>query len=160
MSTRSQIIIQTFKNVLPKENTMFHQELIYHHFDGYLMGVGLELLEKLKELSEFDIEETELRGLIYFLNHGYEQEEINNEKEEGINNLHSDIEYLYYIRIQDNKVIELFYKEVSFYDDSKDKKEIEQGLRDKKDLLSYFDKDNRILYRDLEKGYFKINFNN
>lgn len=173
MSTRSQIIIQYYKDVLPKEkqhltdieeisknviNTLFHQELMYHHFDGYLMGVGLELLEKLKTISEFDVQEIGLRGLIYFLDHGYEEEEINYQENEGMNNLHGDIEYLYYIRINNNKTIELFYKEYDFGERENDP--IEKAIRNKEDLFKYFDRDNRILYRDLKEDYFKINFNN
>lgn len=91
MSTRSNIILVTPDNKA-------HQ--LYHHWDGYLSGVGEELrkhliysigMNTLKDISLYNI----LLGEIH-KDEDYEDEYIYNMND--ANRLHADIEYLYIIK--------------------------------------------------------------
>lgn len=92
MSTRSNIILVTPDNKA-------HQ--FYHHFDGYLSGVGEELRTKLlysvgmsiivKDISVYDV----LIGEV-MKDEEYEDEYVHDMNE--INHLHGDIEFLYVVK--------------------------------------------------------------
>lgn len=92
MSTRSNIILVTPDNKA-------HQ--FYHHFDGYLSGVGEELRTKLlysvgmsiivKDISVYDV----LIGEV-MKDEEYEDEYVHDMNE--VNHLHRDIEFLYVVK--------------------------------------------------------------
>lgn len=169
MSTRCQLIIQHYKTELKEgvelledlsnaeENTIHKltsQELVYHHHDGYLMGVGLELIDFLREVDDWKLDDH--RGLNWNLEKEYQTEEINKKGQ----NLHGDIEYLYYIFIENNKIVELYYMPIEF-DDDKTKNTINEYLVNEKCLkeLSFLTT-NRLFFRDVKDEIIKINFNN
>ena len=96
MSTRSNIFIDCNGDRLQ----------FYHHCDGYLEGVGIELLSMLKlaysltpvkeRLGENGAEAVEWEFLkLMALNDRYELEEIG---------LHRDIEYLYYVHFENGNI--------------------------------------------------------
>lgn len=92
MSTRANVLLVT-------PNNQVHQ--FYHHYDGYLHGVGEELRKMflysigmnylIKDMSIYGI----LLGEILDCE-GYVDEDVYNLKDH--NNLHGDIEYLYVIK--------------------------------------------------------------
>jgi cupin superfamily acireductone dioxygenase involved in methionine salvage len=92
MSTRSNVILVT-------PNNKVHQ--FYHHWDGYLSGVGEELRTKLlysvgissieKGISVYDV----LIGEI-MKDEDYEDEYVHDMNK--VNHLHGDIEFLYVIK--------------------------------------------------------------
>lgn len=109
MSTRSNIFVD-----FDGERKQF-----YHHYDGYLDGVGADLLVKLRSVTEKVFSESScyenLERKVYeeFLktlkaDKGYEPEEIG---------LHGDIEYLYYVKINERGVAD----EISFTETSWEK---------------------------------------
>lgn len=132
MSTRSNIIIITPDNKI-------HQ--FYHHFDGYLSGVGEVLRSKLvyslglttiiKDTPLYDFFISEIENCNRY---DYYEDEYKHEMNDT-NCLHSDIEYLYVIKDGN-----LYYIN-------------EYGLCDKlktnKDIIDYVCKDNNKV--DLSK---------
>lgn len=127
MSTRANIIVevtQAFKQE-DNPNNGIRMAQYYHHMDGYIMGVGQELVECLKKL---DGEETipfnyidSLHSFESFLKNNlpmsYEKENIKADKHDIANIapcLHGDIEYVYVIRAN-AKMLELHaYKREDF----------------------------------------------
>lgn len=106
MSTRANVIIISPENKVDQ---------FYHHWDGYLSGVGEELRKRLlysigmntllKDKSVYDILIDDLSGCDDYKSEG--SWELNN-----CNRLHSDVEFIYVIRDRD-----LFYiNEYGLYD--------------------------------------------
>ena len=95
MSTRSNILFKHTVN-LGKENpnngVKIHQ--VYKHHDGYPMGTGLELIQKiLKFIDEKEVKDV---NSSCFFDHWFKYEFTQNWEYEGTEkNLHGDIEYLY-----------------------------------------------------------------
>lgn len=121
MSTRSNIILVTPDNRV-------HQ--FYHHFDGYLSGVGEELRTKLlysvgmsiivKDISVHDV----LIGEV-MKDKEYENEHVHDMSE--VNHLHGDIEFLYVV-----KGLQLYY--VNEWD-------LCEKLETNQDIINYVCKD-------------------
>lgn len=186
MSTRCQLIIQNIDSAEYKKATRtyyteeeknavkedINTRLVYHHYDGYLMGVGLELLNFVMNLSEHDAI-YQASELDFLLNKQYESETIENktftntdtdqedDKPQQFNNLHGDIEYLYYIRLLDRNIVDLYFFKVN-YNDKILKNEINSYMLDNKDLLEIFktsdEPKNRIAHRNINDNHLTINF--
>ena len=108
MSTRSQIVIdvdQCYNKDNPNNGTK--RTSFYHHHDGYLNGVGMELIKTLIELESEEIETIKsLSSFTSFLKRNlncFYEEEPNYE-------MHGDIEYLYHIKVTKKSVTLTAYK--------------------------------------------------
>lgn len=122
MSTRSNIIIVT------PDNNNIHQ--FYHHFDGYLSGVGEELRKylvysiglcaRVKKLSLYDI-------LVEYISSDDDYEYECTMDLNASNKIHADVEYAYVI-----KDGELYYT---------DDYDIHNKVNTNRELINYICKD-------------------
>ena len=90
MSTRCNIVIENKNDVL----------YLYHHFDGYPEGVGAELLELQNMLKSNMTPQDVYDSLVYLYGDGYELTD----------RLHGDIEYVYFIKLNDDNAEIIFDK--------------------------------------------------
>lgn len=90
MSTRCNIVIKK------GEDTLY----LYHHFDGYPEGVGAELLD-LRDMLKSDMTPQDVHySLVYLYGDEYELTD----------KLHGDIEYVYFIKLNDENAEIIFDK--------------------------------------------------
>ena len=97
MSTRSQIVIDVAQSYSEdNKNNGTKRTSFYHHHDGYLNGVGMELIKTLIKLESEEIET--IKSLIYFTS--FLKRNLNCFYEEEPNyEMHGDIEFLYHIKV-------------------------------------------------------------
>jgi hypothetical protein len=107
MSTRSAIIIKRRDDYGPDNpNTGYHSEAYSKHHDGYLMGVGLELVMNLVNYIKNDgtivTSFTAASNLFKdFLNQNYH-------RCDNVDNIPGDIEYLYVVNFNDGITVKAF----------------------------------------------------
>ena len=80
-----------------------HTILLYHHHDGYLSGVGMDLVKQVKLLQDRSYDTDEFATMLI-------KRQDDTEYELSTQGLHGDIEYLYQVNLTKKKVFVVMKK--------------------------------------------------
>lgn len=116
MSTRSSLILKVnqYYNENNPNNGLRYQQY-YHHWDGYLSGVGVDLI---RVLLKINAEDKEIENHLHSFDNVLCNELNLNWKKESFEIVHCDLEYLYLIEIDRSCNLKLSYIRTSYNSDN------------------------------------------
>ena len=106
MATRSSVLIEVTQDYGENNlNNGLKRMQYYHHWDGYVNGVGLDLIKILLDLQGEEVLKQNLTDVEHFvsskLNATYERE--------SANDVHTDIEFLYVINFDNGITLDVYH---------------------------------------------------